>query len=243
MKATATPANDRAGSAGRPRADAVPGGLTLCAVANMMLSTVRILPLNGSIPAVLSPCPGSTHTLGSKNSGPSTQDSVFTVSSQPTSPTRRRASKQEESADSYPNIPEPRQRHAGNALAMLSVFAILAFGIWTALGTIAGSADKPATKPQIVPTSAPTAVPAAAPAPTATVSASPSPAAGATAASAPAKAATPGPGGTRVHVVGAGDTLYRIAQLYGTTVEAIMAANNFKDRSQVLHVGDKLNIP
>ncbi len=165
------------------------------------------------------------------------------MSSQPTSPTRRRASKREEPADSYPNIPEPRQRHAGNALAMLSVFAILAFGIWTALGTITGSADKPATKAQIVPTAAPTAVPAAAPAPTATVSASPSPAAGAAAAPAPAKAATPGPGGTRVHVVGAGDTLYRIAQLYGTTVEAIMAANNFKDRSQVLHVGDKLNIP
>ena len=164
------------------------------------------------------------------------------MSSQPTSPTGRRPSKQEEPVDSYPNIAEPRQSHAGNALAMLSVFAILAFGIWTAIGTFTGSADKSPTKPQMVATTAPTSAPAAAPAATSTVAATAAttPAASGTA---PAKAATPGPGGTRVHVVGAGDTLYRIAQLYGTTVEAIMAANGFKDRSQVLHVGDKLNIP
>lgn len=144
--------------------------------------------------------------------------------------------------DSYPNIPEPKQSHGGSALAMLSVFAILAFGIWTAFGTFTGSGDKSSITSQILPTVAPTKAPAAAPAPSATA---PAPSATPTAApgSTPARSSTAGPGGTRVHVVGAGDTLYRIAQLYGTTVEAIMAANGFKDRSQVLHVGDKLNIP
>jgi len=44
-------------------------------------------------------------------------------------------------------------------------------------------------------------------------------------------------------VVGPGDTLTKIAQTYGTTVDAIMAANGITDRSKVLHVGDKLNIP
>jgi LysM repeat protein len=164
------------------------------------------------------------------------------VSSQTTSPAGRRHSKQEEPVDSYPNIPEVRQSHAGNALAMLSVFAILAFGIWAAIGTYTSPADKATAKPQAAATAAPTGAAAAAPAATSTsaATASATPAASGTA---PAKAATPGAGGARVHVVGAGDTLYRIAQLYGTTVEAIMDANGFNDRSQVLHVGDKLNIP
>lgn len=140
--------------------------------------------------------------------------------------------------DSYPNVPEPKQSHAGTALAMLSVFAILAFGIWTAFGTFTGT-DKGTASGSPAATVAPTKAPAAA-APTVAPTAAPTPTASGTA---PAKAATPGPGGSRVHVVGPGDTLYAIAQRYGTTVDAIMAANGFKDRSQVLHVGDKLNIP
>ena len=43
------------------------------------------------------------------------------------------------------------------------------------------------------------------------------------------------------YVVRRGDTLYRIARRYGTTVQAIMAANNL--RSMVIHVGRLLVIP
>lgn len=164
------------------------------------------------------------------------------MSSRTTPPSGGRASRQLEPEDSYPHIPEPKQGHAGNLLAILSVFAVLAFGMWTAIGTLTDTGDKSGAKTQATPSAAPTkaaAAPAATSAPTAAATAAAVPAAG----GAPARAGTPAPSGARVHVVGAGDTLYKIASLYGTTVDAIMAANGFSDRSKVLHVGDKLNIP
>jgi len=46
-----------------------------------------------------------------------------------------------------------------------------------------------------------------------------------------------------VHVVEAGDTLNRISQRYGVTVEAIMQANGFADRNRILRIGERLVIP
>ncbi len=165
------------------------------------------------------------------------------MSSRTAPATEIRASRQQEPTDSYPNIPEPRQSHVGNAMAILSIFAILAFGAWTAAGTLLGSGDRPAAQLQAAPTAAPTKAPAAqAPTPTAAPTAQPA-APGGTPGATAGRPATPAAAGGRVHVVGAGDTLYRIAQLYGTTVDAIMAANGFSDRSRILRVGDKLTIP
>jgi spore germination protein len=47
----------------------------------------------------------------------------------------------------------------------------------------------------------------------------------------------------RFHVVEGGDTLNRIAQRYGVTVEAIMQANGFQDRNRILRIGERLVIP
>ncbi|MCC7369952.1 MAG: LysM peptidoglycan-binding domain-containing protein [Chloroflexi bacterium] len=47
----------------------------------------------------------------------------------------------------------------------------------------------------------------------------------------------------RVHVVEGGDTLNRIAQRYGVTIDAIMQANGFTDRNRILRIGERLVIP
>jgi spore germination protein len=46
-----------------------------------------------------------------------------------------------------------------------------------------------------------------------------------------------------VHVVEGGDTLNRIAQRYGVTVDGIMQANGFTDRNRILRIGERLVIP
>jgi LysM repeat protein len=51
------------------------------------------------------------------------------------------------------------------------------------------------------------------------------------------------PPSQRVHVVEGGDTLNRIAQRYGVTVEGIMQANGFTDRNRILRIGERLTIP
>jgi hypothetical protein len=66
----------------------------------------------------------------------------------------------------------------------------------------------------------------------------------------PAPEAVPGPGGLAVSIrpvesnytVVAGDTLERIAQRFGTTVDALVGMNNLRDRNS-LTVGQKLIIP
>ncbi len=140
--------------------------------------------------------------------------------------------------ETLPVVPEPKQGSIGNVLAILSVMAVLGFGLWTAFATLTAP-DKPATKPSATagPTLAATKAPAA---PAAATTPAPATAAPATT---PTGAAATTPTGGRVHVVGEGDNLYRIAQRYGTTVEAIMAANGFTDKSKILHVGDRLTIP
>lgn len=47
----------------------------------------------------------------------------------------------------------------------------------------------------------------------------------------------------RIHVVEGGDTLNRIAQRYGVTIDAIMQANAFTDRNRILRIGERLVIP
>jgi len=48
--------------------------------------------------------------------------------------------------------------------------------------------------------------------------------------------------GGRVYVVQIGDTVFRIAQRYGTTVDAIVQANSIQDPDRIV-VGDTLVIP
>lgn len=151
----------------------------------------------------------------------------------------QRTPRQIEPGDSYPHITQPKQGHIGHLLAFTSVFVVLAFGLWSALGAITGAADKTAIKapPSLTATQAPAAAPAATAAPTvATAPAATQPP------GAQPPVATAAPGAGRVHTVERGDTLTKIAQRYGTTVEAIVAANGIKDRSRI-SVGDKLKIP
>lgn len=51
----------------------------------------------------------------------------------------------------------------------------------------------------------------------------------------------PAPGGTEVHVVQPGDTLFRIAQRYGTTVAELMRLNNLT--SDIIYPGQSLRVP
>lgn len=55
-------------------------------------------------------------------------------------------------------------------------------------------------------------------------------------------AAAPPAQGQTVHVVQPGETLFRIAQTYGVTVDDLVAANNLSDRN-VIHVGQQLIVP
>jgi LysM repeat protein len=87
----------------------------------------------------------------------------------------------------------------------------------------------------------------ATPAPAASVTPLPNPAAQ----SSPPPLASPSPSPSpalapplqRTHVVEGGDTLNRIAQRYGVTVEGIMQANGFTDRNRILRIGERLTIP
>lgn len=47
---------------------------------------------------------------------------------------------------------------------------------------------------------------------------------------------------TVIHTVQSGDTLWKIAQKYGTTIDAIIKANNL-DPAKYLYIGQKLTIP
>jgi len=66
-----------------------------------------------------------------------------------------------------------------------------------------------------------------------------------TATTAAASSNTPAPSsssGRRTYTVQRGDTLSKIARQFGTTVDAIVRANNIKDRNKI-YVGQKLIIP
>lgn len=158
------------------------------------------------------------------------------MSSQTAQTPTKRAQRKTEPEEPYPPVLEPKQNHFGNVLAILSVMAVLAFGLWAAFSTLTAT-EKPPTKASA--TAAPTKAAVQA---TAVATAAPTIQA-ASPTNAPAQATTATTAGSKVHVVGSGDTLYGIARHYGTTVDAIMAANGFSDRSKILHVGDRLIIP
>jgi LysM repeat protein len=84
---------------------------------------------------------------------------------------------------------------------------------------------RPTPSPTVVPTSAPTAVPTPVPTPVAT----------------PAPTPPPPPAQT-TYVVQEGDTLAAIAQQFGTTVEALQAANGIEDPDEIV-IGQVLVIP
>lgn len=52
---------------------------------------------------------------------------------------------------------------------------------------------------------------------------------------------TPPPGSV-IHVVRAGDTVFRIAQMYGSTIEAIVEANNLVN-PDLIYPGQRLIVP
>jgi LysM repeat protein len=146
---------------------------------------------------------------------------------------------------------------AGLVLATLAAVALAgpaSSGGLTVLEAAGGPSPDPTTTDSQtpLPTLRPTATPTGAtPEPTATFEASPTPAATATpeppatpaATATPVAAATPVPPPQPVtYVVQAGDTLALIAQRFGTTVQAIQAANGIADPNEIL-IGTVLVIP
>lgn len=138
-----------------------------------------------------------------------------------------------------------------NATTMVIVVIVIALGLALlyAVSSLmnAGASNRGTTPTPAAAVASPTAVsavqppaasPAALPSPqgvllgtpgTVVIQASPSP--------------EPPPGARRTHRVAQGDTLAKIAQQYGTSVDAIMRANNFTDRGRILRVGEELIIP
>ena len=114
------------------------------------------------------------------------------------------------------------------AVLVVGVIALF-FAVSWALGTSSTSASAtPTPAASVTPLAPPGAI--SSPPPTLSLSPSPSP--------------SPTPQvQQRFHVVEGGDTLNRIAQRYGVTVEAIMQANGFTDRNRILRIGERLVIP
>jgi LysM repeat protein len=118
--------------------------------------------------------------------------------------------------------------------AVLLILIVVLFYALTSL--MPSSSSAPAATPTpaaVAPSSLPSPAPISSPPPFIAPSPSPSP--------------LPPPGlpapQQRFHVVEGGDTLNRIAQRYGVTVEAIMQANGFTDRNRILRIGERLVIP
>jgi LysM repeat protein len=118
----------------------------------------------------------------------------------------------------------------------------------TAAATAPSAAGQPAGEQPAAPANptgqqaAAQAPPAAQPTTAATVVAT----AAAAAAAAPTTAAQPSPTtrpGQKEYVVQQGDTLFAIAQRNGTSVDALVAANNLRSRDATLSIGQKLIIP
>jgi LysM repeat protein len=114
------------------------------------------------------------------------------------------------------------------AVLVVGVIALF-FAVNWALGS-SGSSASSTPVPSGSPTSLPNPVAQSSPPPFPSPSPSPSP-------------TVLAPPQQRTHVVEGGDTLNRIAQRYGVTVEAIMQANGFSDRSRILRIGERLTIP
>jgi len=120
----------------------------------------------------------------------------------------------------------------GAVLITLVVGLIFALSWLLGSGGPFGSSATPTPKFGAQPTPLPNPGAAGSPLPFASPSPSPSP-----------EASPAAPLTGRVHVVEAGDTLNRIAQRYGVTVEQIVQANSFSDRNRILRIGERLVIP
>ena len=148
----------------------------------------------------------------------------------------------------------PASRRGGdhNATTLVIVIIVIALGLmllyavssWLNAGT--NSRSSPPTSVPVVagptvssPVPVPAASPAALPSPQGVLLGTP----GTVVITGAAPSPEPPPGARRTHRVAQGDTLARIAQQYGTTVDAIMRANNFTDRGRILRVGEELIIP
>lgn len=113
------------------------------------------------------------------------------------------------------------------AVLIVGVIALF-FAVSWALGTSGATVTAtpaPAASPTLLPNPGPVSSPPPFPSP------SPSPS--------PALA----PPQQRTHTVEGGDTLNRIAQRYGVTVDSIVQANGFADRNRILRIGERLVIP
>jgi LysM repeat protein len=114
------------------------------------------------------------------------------------------------------------------AVLVVGVIALF-FAVSWALGSSSSSSatPTPATAANVTPLPNPAAF--SSPPPFLAPSPSPSP--------------TLAPPQQRTHTVEGGDTLNRIAQRYGVSIEAIMQANGFTDRNRILRIGERLVIP
>jgi probable HAF family extracellular repeat protein len=131
------------------------------------------------------------------------------------------------------------KRHAASLL--LGVLLAACAGAPTSPPPAGSSTPDPIPTPVLTPApGSPNASPAASTAPT------PVPTPASTAAPSPAPTAAPTPSSCvtlLVHSVVAGDTLWEIAQLYGLTVEALLAANPWITDRSLIRVGDSLTVP
>jgi LysM repeat protein len=141
------------------------------------------------------------------------------------------------------------------------MFRVAGLGVGTATSALRGASGAPPARPAAAATAPTTSgqQPGSQPAATAPAQAQAqptAPAAGQPAPTAPAAVvpptATPAPTAQpspttrpnqREHTVQSGDSLYAISQRYGTTVDAIVAANNLASRNVTLRVGQVLVIP
>lgn len=136
----------------------------------------------------------------------------------------------------------PRRAAAVGASVLVAGAGALAVMAATGTGLELGTPESQATRSP-TPTATPTREPRT-PVPTPTPAATETPAATATpvpATPVPTVAPTAAPA-TRTYVVQEGDTLGSIAQQFGTTVEAIQAANGIEDPNTI-QVGQQLVIP
>jgi LysM repeat protein len=149
----------------------------------------------------------------------------------------------------FGGIPAERARVGGQAVLvglMGVAFVALVLARVTAPPIGAGGTPAPpsptsvASGPVVGPIVSPGSLPSATASPIATPTSSPAPTPEAT--PAPSLSPTPRPAPTRTYVVQSGDTLYVIAQRFGTTVKAISEANGITDPSRI-RIGQVLAIP
>jgi LysM repeat protein len=146
-----------------------------------------------------------------------------------------------------------RQARSGPLAAVGAAAAILGIGgVALATGMLDPGSGAPADQLATSPDASPTATPTERPTPTPSPTASPSPTAVPTPVPEPTIAPTPAPTPIptvaatpppqQTYVVQQGDTLSLIAQRFGTTVQAIQAANGIADPNEIF-VGQVLVIP